>query len=72
VKAVTADIVAYSRSKGAFGGISAEGAVIKTREKWNDAYYGKSVRPTDILVLHDVTNSQADPLRMEVGKVAGK
>jgi lipid-binding SYLF domain-containing protein len=72
IKAVTADIVSYSRSKGVFGGLSAEGAVIKIREKWNDAYYGKSVRPTDILILHNVTNSQADPLRMEVGKVAGK
>ena len=51
---------------------ASDGLIKEIREKWNDAYYGKSVRPTDILILHDVNNSQADPLRMEVGKVAGK
>jgi len=71
-KAVTADILAYSRSKGVFGGVSVEGSVISTRDKWNEAYYGKPVRPTDMIILHNVTNTQADPLRMEVGKVAGK
>jgi lipid-binding SYLF domain-containing protein len=71
-KAVTADILAYSRSKGIFGGVSVEGSVISVRDKWNEAYYGKSVRPTDMIILHNVTNTQADPLRMEVSKVAGK
>ena len=71
-KAATADILAYARSKGIFGGLSVEGAVISVREKWNTSYYGQSVRPLNILVEHKVINTQSDPLRMEVAKVAGK
>jgi lipid-binding SYLF domain-containing protein len=70
--AATADIFSYARSKGIFGGLTVEGAVISVRDKWNTSYYGKSVSPLNILVKHEVTNNQADPLRMEVAKVAGK
>ncbi len=62
-KAQTADVLAFGRSKGAFGGISIEGAVISPRDKWNAAYYGKPVNPVDILVRRTVSNPQADPLR---------
>lgn len=62
-KAQTADILAFGRSKGAFGGLSIEGAVISPREKWNNQYYGKAVRPVDILVQQSVSNPGADPLR---------
>jgi lipid-binding SYLF domain-containing protein len=71
-KAATADIVAFSRSKGVYGGVSVEGAVIKIREGWNSSYYGESVRPIDILVLGKVSNKDADPLRSTVGRIAGK
>ena len=62
-KAQTADVLAFGRSKGAFGGISIEGAVISPRDKWNAAYYGKPVSPVDILVRRTVSNPQADSLR---------
>lgn len=62
-KAQTADILAFGRSKGAFIGLSVEGAVIAPREKWNTEYYGKPVRPVDILVQQNVENSGADSLR---------
>lgn len=58
----TADIIAFSRAKGLFGGIALEGAVIKTRDKWNSAYYGKPVRPVDVLILRNVKNSHANGL----------
>jgi lipid-binding SYLF domain-containing protein len=70
--AATADILAYARSKGAFGGLTVEGSVIKIRDEWNKTYYGQTVRPLDILVLHKVVNTQADPLRQAVGKTTGK
>jgi hypothetical protein len=35
----------------------------------NAAYYGKEVRPTDILVKRSVENSKADDLRAAVAKV---
>ena len=71
-KAQTADVIAFSRAKGVYGGVNLEGAVISTRDSLNSAYYGKPVRTVDIVVKHDVKNSKADPLLAEVRKVAGK
>lgn len=68
--AKTADILSYSRSKGAFVGMSLDGAVVKTRDARNEAYYGKAVSPTDIIVRKSVSNPQADNLRKSVTKVA--
>ena len=62
-KAQIADILAFGRSKGAFAGVSIEGAVIKPKDSWNKAYYGRPVRPVEILVLHKVSNPRADKLR---------
>ncbi len=70
-KVKTADIIAFSRAKGLFGGIALEGAVIKTRDKWNSAYYGKTVRAVDILIRRDVANPHADGLREVVKKTTG-
>jgi len=67
---LSADILSFSRSKGLYGGISLEGAVVATRGDWNRAYYGKDVTPTDILVRHDVTNPKADELIDTVRKWA--
>ncbi|HID97807.1 MAG TPA: hypothetical protein EYP57_06430 [Thermodesulfobacteriaceae bacterium] len=64
--AQTADILAFAKSKGAFGGISIQGAVITSRDKWNKAYYGRSARAVDILIRHAVRNSHADRLREAV------
>jgi lipid-binding SYLF domain-containing protein len=55
---LSADILSFSRSKGLYGGISLDGAVVAVRGALNDAYYGKKVSPADILVHHDVKNPQ--------------
>jgi lipid-binding SYLF domain-containing protein len=62
-KAQTADVIAFGRAKGAFGGVAVEGAVIAPRDLWNIAYYGSAVSPYDILLRGGFSNSQADPLR---------
>ncbi|CAK8716452.1 Lipid-binding SYLF domain-containing protein [Candidatus Electronema halotolerans] len=63
-KAQTADVLAFGRSKGVFGGISVEGAVITPRNQWNKAYYGGGmISPMDVLMRRLVSNSQAEPLR---------
>lgn len=64
--AQTADVLSYSRSKGAFAGLSFDGAVVKTRDKRNEAYYGKPVSPTDIIIRKTVTNPHAEELRLAV------
>jgi lipid-binding SYLF domain-containing protein len=71
-KAATADILSYSRSKGAFVGASLDGAIVKTRDEKNEAYYGKPASPTDILIRKNVTNPQASRLRVAVTKLTNK
>jgi lipid-binding SYLF domain-containing protein len=67
---ISADIIAYSRAKGLYAGISLDGAVVATRDALNHAYYGKEVTPTDILIKRTVKNPQAAPLIDAVAKVA--
>ncbi len=63
-KAQTVDVLAFARSKGLYGGINLEGAVIKIRNDLNAAFYNRSgVRPRDILIARNVSNPEADPLR---------
>jgi lipid-binding SYLF domain-containing protein len=44
-----AEILAYSRSRGAFAGVSLEGATLRQDKNDNKDIYGKSVTPTEIL-----------------------
>jgi lipid-binding SYLF domain-containing protein len=68
---LSADIVSYARSKGLFAGVSLDGAVVDVRESLNDAYYGKKVTPTDILIKGSAKNAQANKLKAAVNKAAG-
>ena len=44
------EIYSYSRSKGAFAGVSLKGTVISTDEKANFDYYGRFFKAKDILI----------------------
>ncbi len=67
---LSADILSFSRSKGLYGGISLDGAVVAVRPSLNEAYYGHTVTPTDILVRRDVKNTQAARLIEDLTKAA--
>lgn len=69
-KAATADILAYTLSKGAYGGVTIEGAVIKPRDEWNSSYYGEKVSPADVIVRQKVTNANAEILRQTIAEIA--
>lgn len=70
-RAATADILAFSRSKGLFGGVSLEGSIIGPQNEWNSAYYDTpGLQPADILMNHKVSNPGADPLREAVAEAA--
>lgn len=70
---LSADILSFSQSKGLYGGISLDGAVVANRGSLNDAYYGRKVSPADILVRHEATNPQASELLKAIAKsAAGK
>ena len=46
-----------------------DGALVAVSNDSNAAYYGKEVRPTDILVKQNVENSKVGDLRAAVAKV---
>jgi len=62
-KAQTADILAFSRSRGLYGGISLEGAILKARHSWNSGYYGQNVRPLDVIYLDKVARPNSAVLQ---------
>lgn len=67
-KAQTADILAFGRSQGVYGGVSIEGAAITPLDEWNRLYYGNPVQIFDILINQKWTNRQADRLRQLLPK----
>lgn len=67
---LSADIIAFSRSKGIYGGVSLAGSVVATRDGWNSVYYGKSVTPTDILIRRNVSNPQSTGLVETITKAS--
>jgi lipid-binding SYLF domain-containing protein len=48
-----------------------EGSVVGVRDSLNQAYYGKDVRPVDILVKKDVSNHGSAELRAALKRAAG-
>jgi len=68
---ITADLVAFSRSKGVYGGLNLNGTVISVADNWNQAYYGRSVGPPDILMTASAHNPQADQLSDAISRAAG-
>jgi len=60
---VGADIYAFSKAIGLFGGAALEGAGILPRHSWNAAFYGGNPTPEDIVYNRTVDSPQADRLR---------
>jgi lipid-binding SYLF domain-containing protein len=60
---ITADFISFTKSKGLYGGLNLEGSVIAVRDNLNEIYYGRYVRPVDILVRHRVVNSRSAEIR---------
>lgn len=69
VHGIAADVLSYARKKGVFAGIALEGASVTVSNDSNTAYYGKPVRPIDIVVKGDVSNAKSLPLRESAAKL---
>jgi len=69
VKGISGDMVAYAKKKGAFVGFSADGSIITVSDDSNHAYYGKLVRPIDIIVKQSVSNTKSADLRNAAAKL---
>jgi lipid-binding SYLF domain-containing protein len=69
VKGITGDLIAYAKKKGAFVGMAVDGSIITVSDDSNAAYYGKPVRPTDIIVKQSVSNPKSADLRNAAAKL---
>ncbi len=70
IPSVTGDFISFAKSKGLYAGLNLEGAVVGVRDSLNQAYYGKAVKPADIIVSHAVSNRGADELRAALKRAA--
>lgn len=61
-----ADVVAYSKAVGLFGGVSIEGTVISVREEWNRAYYGEGATARSIVIDRRFDNPGSGALRFSL------
>ncbi|MGE0224683.1 MAG: lipid-binding SYLF domain-containing protein [Acetobacteraceae bacterium] len=61
--AVGADIVAFSATRGLFGGVALEGSILSARTEWNQRYYGQPFAARQIVIQMQGVNPGADPLR---------
>ena len=62
------DIVTFASSKGLFAGMSFDGLAVNASDGSNEAYYGTSVKPEQILTTNAISNAAADRLRAVVGR----
>jgi lipid-binding SYLF domain-containing protein len=67
---LSVDILSFSRSTGLYGGISLDGAVVAVRDGLNNAYYGKTVSPVEILISRAVVNPHAAMLAESLSRSA--
>tara|TARA_E500000305_G_scaffold108140_1_gene109827 strand:+ start:710 stop:1378 length:669 start_codon:yes stop_codon:yes gene_type:complete len=58
-----ADFIAFSKSKGLFGGGALDGAVIQTQPEKNEAFYRTAASPKQILIERRFTANEAAQLR---------
>jgi len=68
--AFTSDLMSFSRSKGAFIGVSFDGSVLDVRDSLNSAFYKAKVSPLDILVRGKPVAAEAASLRAAVAAAA--
>src|SRR5206468_5875601 len=59
---ITADLVAFARSKSVFGGLKLYGPVVDKKEAWDGGYYGRSGLPPHIFVPETGGNPKASSL----------
>ena len=72
MEGITVDLVSFGRTKGAFMGMALNGALIAVSDGSNEAYYGKPVRPADILVKNTVSNPASARLRDGVAALGSR
>lgn len=58
-----ADIIVWASASGAYAGLTLEGSLVKPRDSYNEAYYGRPLNVKEILNMNGGHNPGADALR---------
>ena len=66
VGSVGADFVAFSKSKGLFGGGALDGSLIQPKPDYLEAFYGTAASPKQVLIERKFTNPDAAGLKRAI------
>jgi lipid-binding SYLF domain-containing protein len=66
-----ADIIVWSSATGAYAGLTLNGSLIKPRDSWNEAYYGRAESVRDIVIKREAQSPGAEGLRQELASISG-
>jgi lipid-binding SYLF domain-containing protein len=69
IPTLDADYYSFAKSKGAFAGLSLSGSTMRVNEVWNSEYYGREVRPIEIIVRRKVSNPKSQDLIKAVKRI---
>lgn len=69
---LNADIYSFARTKGLFGGVSLEGAVIKSRDSMMQAYYGKPASARQVVLQRQLEAPHALPLQQALQRAEAR
>src|SRR5262245_28723556 len=61
----TGDVLVWTSGKGLYGGLKLNGSVVNARDDWNTTFYGRPVRPGEIL-SGMVKSSGPNPVRQQL------
>lgn len=62
---LTGDIIVWSSSKGAYGGLTLEGSVLAPKDDWNAQFYGRPLSVPEVLA-NEGRNPAAAPLKRDL------
>jgi len=62
---LSGDIIVWSSTKGAYGGLTLEGSVLAPKDEWNARFYGRPLSVPEILA-NWAANPMAAPLRRDL------
>ncbi len=65
---LTADFISFAKAKGIYAGLNLEGSAVAVRDKLNQAYYHKTLRPVEIIVQKKASNKGSESLRAALKK----
>jgi lipid-binding SYLF domain-containing protein len=66
--ALNADILAFAKTRGLYGGLTLQGSVMNADSAADEAYYSQAVGTVDIVMAMRANNPGADPLRAALMK----